>query len=478
MVPPTGSSGDVIFWFRRDLRLADHPALRAAVVDAANRGARVIPLFVVDPALVAPSGANRLAYLYGCLRSLRDGGVPLVIRHGDPAVVLPVLAGERSAAAVYCTADFGPYGRRRDAATTSALAGLGVALHALDSPYVVAPGLVRKLDGAPFKVFTPFSKTWRQLAEGANTAATVHATEVPWSRDADGAAIPDDPSGCGLRAATIGEAAAHERLERFAEHHLTRYDELRNDPSADATSRLSADLKYGTLHPRQALSVLGRGSRAEDVFRSEICWREFYADVLWHLPDSARHALRPGMEAMRVDVGSAADDRLAAWCAGRTGYPLIDAGMRQLLAEGWMHNRVRMATASFLVKDLHIDWRRGARYFMSQLVDGDLASNQHGWQWTAGTGTDAAPYFRVFNPVSQGKKFDPLGDFVRRYVPELRHIVGPAVHEPWLAAADLFDGTPDYPSPIVEHAVERVEALTRYREVTARDGDQTTQDGG
>ena len=202
------------------------------------------------------------------------------------------------------------------------------------------------------------------------------------------------------------------------------------------------------------------------TFASELCRRDFYADVLFHRPESARRNYATAMDGLEWDTGPRADERFEAWCQGRTGYPIVDAGMRQLLAEGWVHNRVRMIVASFLVKDLHIDWRRGAAWFLHHLVDGDLASNQHGWQWTAGTGTDAAPFFRVFNPTAQGQRFDPEGDYVRRYVPELRGVAGGAVHQPRkLPADDLFSASPapDYPAPIVDHRVEREEALARYQ---------------
>jgi deoxyribodipyrimidine photo-lyase len=219
-------------------------------------------------------------------------------------------------------------------------------------------------------------------------------------------------------------------------------------------------LRWGQVHPRTLLAELN-DSRAHDVYRRELCWREFYADVLFHVPQSARQSLKPTMHAMRTDNGPTADARFAAWTEGRTGYPFVDAGMRQLLAEGWIHNRVRMVVASFLVKDLHLDWQRGASHFMQWLRDGDIASNQHGWQWTAGTGTDAAPYFRVFNPVTQGIKFDPNGDYVRKYIPELAQLPGASAHTPWDAPL-LAD---KYPERIVDHSVERNEALARLEEL-------------
>jgi deoxyribodipyrimidine photo-lyase len=224
---------------------------------------------------------------------------------------------------------------------------------------------------------------------------------------------------------------------------------------------LSPYLKWGCLHPRQLLAGLGR-SKAENVFRTELSWREFYADVLHHDPESARRAWSPAMRSMRVDSGRLADERFDAWAEGMTGYPLVDAGMRQLLREGWMHNRVRMVTASFLVKDLHLDWTRGARHFMRHLVDGDLASNQHGWQWVAGTGTDPSPYVRVFNPVTQSRRFDPEGAYIRRYVDELAGFDARTIHEPWTVLDGPASG---YPPPIVDHATEREEALRRFAEL-------------
>jgi len=258
-----------------------------------------------------------------------------------------------------------------------------------------------------------------------------------------------------------GEAAALARLEELLAGPIDDYAANREDPAADATTRLSPYLKYGCIHPRQILAGLGR-SAAHEKLRSELAWREFYADVLWHTPESARQTLQPAMAGMELDSGAQADERFRAWTEGRTGFPLVDAGMRQLSEEAWVHNRVRMVVASFLVKDLHIDWARGARWFMGHLVDGDLASNNHGWQWVAGTGTDPAPYFRIFNPVTQGREHDPDGDYVRRWVPELAGVAGAAVHEPWKLPGGLPAG---YPGRIVDHAAERVEALRRHKEL-------------
>jgi deoxyribodipyrimidine photo-lyase len=440
-----------VVWFRRDLRLADHPAL----VDAAAAGGPVVALFVSDPRLRRPSGPPRLAFLSRCLRALDETtGGNLVVREGDPSDIVAAVAAEVDAAEVYVSADFGPYGRQRDDAVERALAATGRRLIRNGSPYATDPGTVVKRDGGPFQVFTPFYRAW--AAEGWAAPVPVPA-QLRWAGGPRSDGIPPEP----LLSAVLppaGEAAALARLDAFLAGPDEAYATGRDAPAADATTRLSPYLKYGCLHPRQVLDRLGR-SDGHEKLRSELAWREFYADVLWHRPESARRSLHPAMAAMRVDTGAAADELFDAWAAGRTGYPLVDAGMRQLLAEAWIPNRVRMLAASFLVKDLHIDWPRGARWFLRHLVDGDLASNHHGWQWVAGTGTDPAPYFRVFNPVAQAKRHDADGEYVRRWVPELRGLTGRGVLEPWT----LPGGPPNgYPVPIVDHAEERAEALARY----------------
>lgn len=446
-----------IVWFRRDLRLGDHPALRAA----AGAHDQLVALFVHDPALAGPSGANRVAYLHATLDALdADLDGLLVERHGDPASVVARLAAEVEAEAVYVTEDFGPYGRRRDDDVEARLVGDGRELVRVGTPYAVAPGSLATKSGTPFKVFTPFSRAWRAHGWDAPVHAPRQARFLTGIEGGGRPATPAVEASTGLPAA--GEQAAHDLADAFLASHVDGYQQDRNRPDLDATSRLSPHLKYGTIHPRQLLERLGdQGGPA--TFASELCWRDFYADVLFHRPDSARRNYVDTLDGLRWDTGARADERFAAWSQGQTGYPIVDAGMRQLLAEGWVHNRVRMIVASFLVKDLHIDWRRGAAWFMAHLVDGDLASNQHGWQWTAGTGTDAAPFFRVFNPTTQGKRFDPEGDYVRRYVPELRSIEGAAVHEPAVGSGDLFSAEVDYPAPIVDHAAERDEALARYQ---------------
>jgi deoxyribodipyrimidine photo-lyase len=277
----------------------------------------------------------------------------------------------------------------------------------------------------------------------------------------DGPLPEADADGDQLELPPVGEDAARQRWEEFRDADLAGYADTRNLPAIDGTSRMSAHLKYGEVHPRTLLADLaGLRGKGPSTYRTELAWREFYADVLWHRPDTAREYLRPAYSGMRyADPGPAFE----AWTQGRTGFPFVDAGMRQLRRAGWMHNRLRMVTASFLVKDLHVEWQPGARHFLRWLRDGDIASNNHGWQWVAGSGTDAAPYFRVFNPVTQGLKFDPDGAYVRRWVPELAHLPGKAAHEPWDAPGGYDAG---YPRRIVDHAAERVEALARHAEIS------------
>ena len=257
-----------------------------------------------------------------------------------------------------------------------------------------------------------------------------------------------------------GEAAALRRWREFLTGTVNEYDDDRDRPDHAGTSRMSPYLKWGSVHPRTLLADLAKNrSIGASSYRRELAWREFYADLVFHRPDSIWRSVDPVIDRIPWDDGPQAGDRLHAWKTGTTGYPYIDAGMRQLLAEGWMHNRVRMGVASFLIKDLHLTWQQGAAHFLEHLVDGDYASNNHGWQWVAGSGAQASPFFRVFNPITQGEKFDPAGDYVRRYVPELRGIPGNSVHRPWELSADVPAG---YPGPIVDHAAERAETLRRW----------------
>lgn len=454
---------NAIMWFRRDLRLADHRGLAAAVDEASRSGGRVLPLFVVDPVLWDRSGANRRWFLHGCLEELdRDlraaGGSGLVVRHGDPVQVVPALAAEHDADIVFHSQDVGPYGRRRDHEVGVRLRRDGRRLVEGDSPWVIPAGTLRSATGGPFKVFSAYLRSWRQQRLPAPADTSLAGMLVP---DAHGEALPAPPEPAATSLPEPGEAAAHSRLEAFLRHHLDGYATARDLPGEGATSGLSPYLRFGCLHPRQILRRLDETRPDGESFSAELAWRDFYADVLGHSPDSAWSAWNPTMAGIRTDRGPQADERFAAWCAGRTGYPIVDAGMRQLVETGWMHNRVRMITASFLVKDLHLDWQRGARFFMAHLVDGDLPSNNHGWQWVAGVGTDAAPYHRIFNPSRQGERFDAAGSYVRRWIPELADVADRDLHEPWRAPAGPPAG---YPPPIVDHATERLDALARFAE--------------
>jgi deoxyribodipyrimidine photo-lyase len=426
-----------ILWFRRDLRLGDHPALLAAAHDGP-----VLPVFVLDDALLAPSGRPRLAFLLRSLRALdrdlRRHGPGLVVRRGRPEEVLPALVEETGASAVHVSADFAPYGAARDARVEEALGE--VPLVRTGSPYAVAPGRLATGSGSPYKVFTPFHKAW--LDHGWRAPAPSDPASVDWI-GADGDDLPDEPDLGDVTLPEAGEAAA---LARWEEFRGTPYEDVRDRPDVDETSRLSTYLRWGAIHPRTILAGIDARDPHAQTYRKELAWREFYAHVLHHWPESAREYFKPELKGLPYVTGRELTKRLEAWAAGRTGYPIVDAGMRQLLAEGWMHNRVRMIVASFLVKDLHVEWQHGARHFMEHLVDGDLASNQHNWQWVAGCGTDASPYFRIFNPTSQGKKFDPAGEYARRWIPEL---------------ADPARG--DYPEPIVDHAEQRAATLEAYQ---------------
>jgi len=445
-----------VMWFRRDLRLGDQPALREAVTAGPDG---VVPLFVLDDTLWTEGASTRVAYLSRLLTDFADriGGLHVV--HGDPVAEVVRVARQVGADTVHVSADFTPYGARRDAAVEKALAEHDIDLVRTGSPYAVAPGRIAKDDGTGYRVFTPWHRAWQQHGWRAPAAKV---EDAPWLRpDGRTHRIPDAAVPEGLTLPPLGEEAALERWRTFLADDVADYDDTRDLPGPDRTSRMSVHLKWGTIHPRTLLADLAPlRSKGSDAYARELGFREFYADVLHQRPDSAFGYYNKTFEAMEYDEPGA---DLDAWKAGRTGIPIVDAGMRQLLGEGWMHNRVRMIVASFLVKDLHLEWQHGARHFLKLLVDADLASNQHGWQWVAGSGTDASPYFRIFNPMTQGKKFDPDGTYVRRWVPELADVPAKHVHTPW----EMAEPPADYPAPIIDHAEERTESLRRYEAIRA-----------
>ncbi len=445
-----------LMWFRRDLRLSDLPPL----LDAARPDGNVLACYVLDPRLAATSGARRLRYLYDALRDLDDRlDGRLHVSRGRPEVRIPELARAVGATSVHISADFSPFGMRRDAAVRSALGE--VALESSGSPYLVSPHRVVKKDGSPYKVFTPYFRAW--LDHGWRAPATTGPRTASWVDPAGLPARTEIPDGDADLEMPAGERAARRQWRSFVTSGpdgLEGYARNRDRPDLDTTSRMSAHLKFGTIHPRSMAVDLGGGEGARAYLR-ELAFRDFYASVLYAWPDSAWWNWNRAFDGIEVDTDDAARDRFEAWKAGATGFPIVDAGMRQLAQTGFMHNRVRMIAASFLVKDLHLPWQWGARWFLDQLVDGDMASNQHGWQWCAGCGTDAAPYFRVFNPASQGAKFDPDGAYIRRWVPELAEVDD--VHR---IGEDRPQG---YPEPIVDHQRERATALRRYGAIPTYD---------
>ncbi len=461
-----------IVWFRRDLRVHDLPALAEAVRDHEH----VLPLFVLDSALLGGRfrSAGRTAWMLDALRALdgelRSRGAHLVVREGPPERVLPEVVREAGASAVHCSAETTGFARARDERVAAALG---------DVPLVRHPGLyigdlssLLTQDGRPYTVFSPFFRAWKAqvrrpvLDAPARIAPPpgVAPGRIPSPLELGFDAVPDL-----LDCPPASEDAAMEAAARWVRSELPGYGQRRG-VLADDTSRLSVHLRFGTLSPRWLEErVLAAGGRDAGRFRFELCWRDFLAAVLLHHPEAARTELQERYRgALSWDD---APDRLDAWRRGETGYPVVDAAMRQLRVTGWMHNRARMITASFLTKDLHVDWRAGEAHFMEHLLDGDVASNNGGWQWVASTGTDPAPYFqRLFNPVLQATRFDPDGRYVRRWLPELSDVPDRRLAEPWRmtdeeqTAAGCVIGV-DYPAPIVDHAAERRVAIDRYRSV-------------
>jgi deoxyribodipyrimidine photo-lyase len=456
-----------IWWIRRDLRLSDNPALAAAVAQGS-----VVPVFVLDPvfggARYAPDTSRRLAFMHGGLaalaRDLEAHGNRLLVLRGRPLDVLRDLVRQLGAKAIHACEDFTPYSRRRDAAVA---AELPLQLHAGTTVQPVARIMTRQ--GKPYTVFTPFYRVWR-------------AMPMPEPRELHSvpARIPA-PSGVpqGERLLDLplpehfppGETEARRRLTHFARKAMGEYPRQRDVLAAAGTSTLSPYLRFGMLSPREAavaaLSAAAAAPLTEgaEAWLRELAWRDFYMGVLYHFPQVLQGAFN---SSLRDVAWRDAPADLAAWQTGRTGYPIVDACMRQLLATGWMHNRGRMIVASFLAKDLLINWQAGEAWFMQHLVDGDPAANNGGWQWAAGTGTDAAPYFRIFNPVTQGERFDPEGEFVRRWVPELTAVPTRYIHAPWTmppmtAALCGVEIGRDYPAPVVDRAIVRERTLAAYQ---------------
>ena len=449
-------------WFRRDLRLHDNPAWAAATT-----GDTAAALVVIEPVLLAAAGPWRrrayLAALAGLDQSLRSAGGGLRVESGNPVEIVPQVAAEIGADKVTVNADVTRWSTTRDRQVAEALAP------ALDPHWgtvVHAPGQVLTKTGALSRVFTPFFNRWRQtpIAKAATPGPAAVLAPPPGSMLADvlGEELPEPWS----------ENDALSQLDRWQEQ-VDGYEDDRDFPAVEGTSALSAALHFGLLSPRFAATAVGTHTPGRTAFVRQLAWRDWYTHLTAEHPDIDRVSLRPEYDRIAWESGPEAEAGFDAWRRGQTGYPIVDAAMRELSTTGWLHNRLRMITASFLVKDLLIDWRRGERWFRRMLTDGDLVQNAGNWQWVAGTGPDAAPYFRIFNPVSQSRKFDPVGRYLRRWLPELARLDDKAIHAPWLAkpldlaAAGVTLGTA-YPQPIIDHAEARQRTLAAYKEALGR----------
>jgi deoxyribodipyrimidine photo-lyase len=453
-----------LHWFRSDLRVRDNTGLRAA----AEASASLACVFVFDPKLLANAGAPRVRFMVDCVRrlaqDLEQRGSRLLLRSGDPATEVALLAGELRADLVTWNRDYGPFARARDAAVERRLGASGVRVETFKDRVVFEAEEIRTRAGRPYSVYSPYRRAWweRYRASPIEPRAARRLPQAPVEVSAGsepGLAVVDGAT----RIPTGGSAAAERRLDAFLNNAIADYAWQRDLPAKDGTSRLSPYLRFGAISVRTCLTFALEAARSEPrlaqsvaKWADELVWREFYHAILAEHPRVLRGAFRPELASIAWQNDPSG---FRAWCEGRTGYPFVDAAMRELAETGWMHNRARMVVASFLCKDLLIDWRHGERWFMQRLIDGDPASNNGGWQWAASTGTDAQPYFRIFNPVTQGERFDPDGDYVRRFVPELRGLAGARAHRPWESPLEA----PDYPPPIVDHAMARERALARYR---------------
>ncbi|MCM8748202.1 DNA photolyase family protein [Thermomicrobiaceae bacterium CFH 74404] len=463
-----------LWWIRRDLRLHDNQAL----AEAMRLARTVIPVFVLDPALLssASQSRRRTQFLFASLacldRDLRSRGSKLIVRSGTPVEVLERLACEVGARWVVAEADYSPYALRRDRAVAQR-----VDLRLCPGLTLQDPRELRAPSGRPYTVFTAFARSWWQRPAPQLDAVIPPPARLPPVEDVSSERIVAELDAFPVHVFPPGEAEARARLDAFvsgSDPPIFRYASERNRLDGAGSSRLSPYLRFGMVSVREAWCRASQLlERAPDeasragvrAWLNELVWREFYITLLYSFPRMVRESLRPEYREIEWDD---AGDALAAWYRGQTGYPAVDAAMRQLAAEGWISNRARMLVASFLVKDLLLDWRLGERWFFQQLIDGDPAANSGGWQWSAGTGTDAAPYFRVFNPTKQGERYDPGGRWVRKWVPELCHVPDEFIHRPWAMPRAVQERCGcrigrEYPSPIVDHAVARQRAIARYR---------------
>jgi deoxyribodipyrimidine photo-lyase len=470
-----------IVWFRRDLRVEDHAALHHALRSSAHRGSRrVYCAFVFDTDILAglPRDDRRVQFIHAALDELdarlRAWGAYLIVRHGRAADEIVRLAAELDAESVFANHDYEPQAAARDREVQQRLREAGRSLQTFKDQVIFEKDEVLTQAGGAFSVFTPYKNAWlKRLA--AHPDAVAPFETAPWAAALaprpDGHALPSlDALGFAPNAAPIvpaGMSGAQELLDAFLLR-IDAYHRERDFPALDGTSRLSAHLRFGTLSIRGLVRMLmERSGDGAATWLSELVWREFYMMILQRHPRVVTQSFKAAFDRLRWEEGLDADEAFAAWCEGRTGYPLVDAAMAQLNRSGFMHNRLRMVTASFLTKDLGISWVRGERYFAQRLNDYELSSNNGGWQWAASTGCDAQPWFRIFNPVTQSKRFDPSGAFIRRWLPQLAGLEGAAIHAPWLASPALLERAGlvlgrDYPHPIVDHEQARERALARF----------------
>ena len=476
------SNSPSIVWFRQDLRLADNPALRAAC----ERGEKILPLFILDDETAGawrPGAAGRW-WLHQSLDALHHDlealGAPLCLRRGEAEDTLPTVIAEAEAGAVFWNRCYEPLAIERDKTLKAALREQGLQVESFNAALLFEPWELKTGQGGPYKVFTPYWKA--MLAQPMPASPEPAPTAIEGLEGVGSEALGDwnlqprkpDWAG-GLREAwTPGEKGAAKRLEAFLEETASRYPDHRDRPDEGGTSRLSPHLHWGEISPRQiwhagqqAIAAGAAGEGGVMAFLRQLGWRDFSHVLLYHWPDFPDKSWKPEFDAFpwRED-----ETAFSAWCQGRTGYPIVDAGMRELWRTGWMHNRVRMITASFLIKHLLIPWQRGEAWFWNTLVDADLANNAAGWQWVAGSGADASPYFRIFNPITQGEKFDPQGHYIRHWVPELAGLPDAYLNKPWEAPADVLAEAgvelgAIYPKPLVDHKAARERALAGYEKM-------------
>jgi deoxyribodipyrimidine photo-lyase len=477
-----------LVWFRRDLRCDDqaalYHALRSArqvwcafvfdrdILDALPRQDRRVE-FIRDSLLGLDAQLRALATSHGI------EGAGLIVRHGHAVEEVAAVAQQLGVQAVYANHDDDPAALARDARARGALADIGAALHTSKDHVIFERGEVLTQGGNPYSVFTPYKNAWlKKLNDYYLKAYPVarHASALAALPPGQARALPTladigfEPSNLHALKLPSGSAGALELLDDFLPERIGRYHETRDFPAVKGPSYLSTHLRFGTVSVRHLAREAWQRvptERGAEVWLSELIWRDFYQQILHHHPHVVGHAFKPAYERIRWEHGKHADALFAAWCAGRTGYPLVDAAMHQINSSGYMHNRLRMVTASFLVKDLGLDWRRGEAYFAEKLNDFDLAANNGGWQWAASTGCDAQPYFRIFNPVSQSERFDAEGKFIRRYLPQLASLPDKLIHAPWLArpidlAAAQVELGKSYPEPVVMHDAARERTLQRY----------------